>query len=137
MSEIAQWILDIPDTEGVSFSGGEPFAQARSLASLARYVKANGKSVVIFSGFTRKALWDGGDPAWRELLSWTDLLICGPFQRNNPSSHPLLGSDNQELVCLPDRYEGYDFGPNSKRVELHINPEGTLVMTGLGNVRIP
>ena len=36
------------DTEGVTFSGGEPFAHAAVLASVAEPVRAAGKSVVDF-----------------------------------------------------------------------------------------
>ena len=41
---------------GVTFSGGEPFLQARGLAELAQYVKALGLDLLIYTGFTFEEL---------------------------------------------------------------------------------
>jgi len=52
-SEVVTWLLTESDTEGVSFSGGEPFAPAEALAEVAERVRAAGKGVLIFTGFQR------------------------------------------------------------------------------------
>src|SRR5688500_5612101 len=44
--------LDHADVEGLTLLGGEPFAQAPAAAALARAARRQGKSVMVFSGFT-------------------------------------------------------------------------------------
>jgi len=53
---VAAWMLAETDTEGVSFSGGEPFAQAGALAELAERARGAGKGVLIFTGYEAAAL---------------------------------------------------------------------------------
>lgn len=130
IDEVVRWIVSRDDTEGVTFSGGEPFAHAAVLARVAERVWEAGKSVVIFSGFSRQALFARNDDATRRLLDSADLLIAGPYQRELPAPHPWLSSANQQLVFLTDRYT--DVGPPAtrKRVEYHIQPDGTATVTG-------
>ena len=58
ITEVVNWILAETDTEGVSFSGGEPFSQAAPLAKVAELVHQAGKGVLVFTGFTYNALID-------------------------------------------------------------------------------
>src|SRR6476646_9130931 len=44
-------VLSTDGIEGVTFTGGEPFAQARALAEIARAVRATGLSVFVFTGY--------------------------------------------------------------------------------------
>ncbi len=128
VSEIAGWMLAEPDTEGVSLSGGEPFAQAGPLADLAERVQAAGKGVLIFTGLAAAALRDRTDPAARRLLAAADLLVVGPYRRDRPLRHALLASGNQELVFLSERYRGADLGP--RRTEYRIGAGGGVMVTG-------
>ncbi|MDC0717868.1 4Fe-4S single cluster domain-containing protein [Nannocystis bainbridge] len=90
--------------EGVSLLGGEPFAQAEGLAPLAEGVRARGLSVMIFSGYTLAELQARG-PAAARLLAATDLLVDGRFEAKARSqTRRFIGSDNQVLHFLSDRY---------------------------------
>ncbi len=129
VAEVADWMLAEPDTEGVSFSGGEPFAQAAPLADLAERVQAVGKGVLIFTGFTAQALAACTDPATRRLLAAADLPVAGPYLRDRPLRHALLASANQELVLLDERYCNADLGP--RRTEIRIGADGLVTRTGL------
>ncbi len=62
-----------PLVEGVTFLGGEPFAQATVLADIARKLKHNGLSVVTFTGYTLEFLQNEKRPDYDALLSVTDL----------------------------------------------------------------
>ena len=134
-SEVAAWVLAEEDTEGVSFSGGEPFAQAGALATVAEQVRAAGKGVLIFTGFAVATLRQSANPGVRRLLTAADLLIAGPYQRDHPSRQPLLASANQERVFLTERYRTADFGP--RRTEFHIGTAGTVAVTGFPPVSTP
>jgi anaerobic ribonucleoside-triphosphate reductase activating protein len=128
VAEVAAWLLAEADTEGASFSGGEPFMQAEALAEVAERVQAAGKGVLIFTGFRAATLRKAANPGVRRLLAAADLLVAGPYQRDHPSRHPLRASANQELAFLTDRYRAADFGP--RRLEFRIGAAGAVTVTG-------
>lgn len=97
------------DVEGVSFLGGEPFAHALALAEVAEGVRAEGLSVMVFSGFTQDQLQARHDPGGRRLLAATDLLVDGPYvERLRTTERRWVGSSNQGLRFLTDRYHPDD-----------------------------
>ena len=90
-----------PLCRGVTFSGGEPFAQAAEFASLARLLKAAGYEVASYSGYTFEQLL-AGTPEQRELLETVDVLIDGPFLREQRSLElSFRGSRNQRILDVP------------------------------------
>ena len=93
------------DDEGITLLGGEPFAQAAAAAALAATVKAAGRSVVVFTGYTLEALREAGPDAV-DLLAQVDLLIDGPYERALPDTQRRwIGSTNQRMHALTDRYD--------------------------------
>jgi len=91
--------------EGVTFAGGEPFAQAVALASLGEICRDAGLSVVTFSGYEYARLKCANRADWNALMEVTDLLLAGPFVKEQEDfSRPWVGSRNQEFVFLTDRY---------------------------------
>ena len=98
-------IVDIvrsnPLCRGVTFSGGEPFAQAEGFAKLAVLLKAQGYEVASYSGYTFEQLQQG-TPAQRTLLECIDVLIDGPFIRAEKSLElSFRGSRNQRILDVP------------------------------------
>jgi anaerobic ribonucleoside-triphosphate reductase activating protein len=134
---VVGWILNRDDTEGVTFSGGEPFAHAGVLAAVAAPVRRAGKSVVIFTGYTQEALLQSDDLEQRRLWQLADLLIAGPYRRDLPSRHPWLSSANQELVFLTDRYRPEDLRTGGRRIEFRIAADGTTTVTGFPHADVP
>lgn len=128
VDEVIALLLAQPDTEGVSFSGGEPFAQAATLAEVAEAVRAAGKGVLIFTGQEAATLKVSRNSGVRRLLAATDLLAAGTYRRDLPQRHPLLASSNQELVYLTERYRGVELGP--RRSEFRIGANGGVIATG-------
>lgn len=51
IDSIVEKVLKNPHNEGITFSGGEPFWQASTLAELAQKLKGKGLNVMSFSGF--------------------------------------------------------------------------------------
>jgi anaerobic ribonucleoside-triphosphate reductase activating protein len=91
--------------EGITLLGGEPFAHAAASAALARAARERGLSVMVFSGYTLGQLADLPDPATGDLLAHTDILVDGPYLRDQPdTSRRWIGSRNQEIHFLTDRY---------------------------------
>ena len=92
---------DNPLLSGVTFSGGEPFLQARALALLAGQIHALGGSVITYTGyvFEELAIRAEEDSAIKALLAETDLLIDGPYVEAKRSLNlPWRGSTNQRLL---------------------------------------
>lgn len=90
-----------PLCRGVTFSGGEPFAQAEGYAKLAKLLKAEGYEVASYSGFTFEQLLHG-TKGQRELLEAIDVLIDGPFiQAEKSLEISFRGSRNQRILDVP------------------------------------
>lgn len=129
-----EMIAAIPGIDGVTFSGGEPFAQAGPLAELGEKLRAAGLSVVTYSGYTVEELSEGDDPAWPALLAATDLLIAGPFIAELARPDLLKGSSNQQVIFLGTRIRvpkatGQE-RPSGASAEFTIMPDGTITVSG-------
>jgi anaerobic ribonucleoside-triphosphate reductase activating protein len=131
---LAVRILQTPEIEGVTFLGGEPFAQAGALADLGERVRRQGLSVLTFTGYTLVALRARRDEATEALLRVTDLLLAGPFrQKERDFSRPWVGSANQRYHFLTSRYahlaERLTTIPN--RLEVRLYSDGRIEINGL------
>ena len=90
-----------PLCRGVTFSGGEPFAQSAGFARLAKLLKAEGYEVASYTGYTFEELLQGSDDQ-KELLGSIDVLIDGPFLLAEKSLEvPFRGSRNQRILDVP------------------------------------
>jgi anaerobic ribonucleoside-triphosphate reductase activating protein len=130
--DLADRITAVPDIEGVTFSGGEPFCQAAALAEVGDLVRETGLNVVTFTGFPYRELRLRQRASWIALLQATDLLIAGPYRPDLPCSHPLRASANQEVVHISSLLTGREDEPGQAAgtVEYTISPEGVITATG-------
>ena len=134
VGELADRILATTGIEGATFVGGEPFAQTRALADLARHVRRAGLSVMTYTGYTVDELLSGvvADAMW--LLYASDLLMDGPYRRDLPTQKPWRGSDNQQLIALSSRYakevEAWN-RPVGQDFEIRVRADGTLEVLGI------
>lgn len=129
VAALAAEIRATPGIEGVSFLGGEPFAQAGALAALAAAIRPLG--VMVYTGFTLAELRARNDAETDALLAACDLLVDGPYDRDRPErARRWIGSTNQELHFLTERYRPDD--PRfrmANTVELRLS-KGALVVNG-------
>ena len=94
-------IMKNPLCRGVTFSGGEPFAQAEAFACLAKLLKEKGYEVASYSGYTFEQLLRG-TPQQQQLLKTIDVLIDGPFIQDQKSLElSFRGSKNQRILDVP------------------------------------
>ena len=101
VEDIVDIVRSNPLCRGVTFSGGEPFAQAAGFAKLARLLKEKGYEVASYSGYTFEELLDGSDDQ-KALLSSIDILIDGPFIMAEKSLEiAFRGSRNQRILDVP------------------------------------
>ena len=101
VEEVAAQLLG-PMTDGLTLSGGEPFAQAEDCLALARAAHAHGLNVWSYSGWTFEHLRDRGSEAQRALLAELDVLVDGPFLLEERTlALPWRGSRNQRVIDVP------------------------------------
>lgn len=90
-----------PLCRGVTFSGGEPYAQAEGFSELAEILKAEGYEIASYTGYTFEQLLDGSE-AQKRLLSLLDVLVDGPFIQSQRSLELYYrGSENQRILDVP------------------------------------
>ena len=91
-----------PLLQGLTFSGGEPFLQARAFAELARLARAEGFDIMTYTGYVIEDILarnEGADDGFRELLEQTDILIDGPYiEALRTFDTPFRGSGNQRAI---------------------------------------
>jgi anaerobic ribonucleoside-triphosphate reductase activating protein len=133
--ELAGRILDIaPSVDGVTFSGGEPFAQAAGLAELSERLRRARPdiSLMAFSGYTLERLMAGEDEDRHRLLRTLDILVDGPYVRRRHAPLRWRGSTNQRLLRLSARHPDEEFWPDeSAGVEIEIRPDSSIGFVGV------
>lgn len=138
VARLANEILAIDDIEGVTVSGGEPFAQAAAVADLMLRLRGQRDlGLIVYSGYRLAALrrlarTDAGVSA---LLGQTDLLIDGPYLAAANDGAPLRGSSNQGILPLTDRYRERLAGDDHARhIEVHVEI-GVRMLVGIPSRR--
>lgn len=108
LAEMADWLSQtqkVSGIEGITLLGGEPFAHATASVALAKVGRQLNLSTMVFSGYTLEDLRSRSDPEIAELLSLTDILVDGPYEREKPDTERRwIGSTNQRIHFLTDRY---------------------------------
>jgi len=115
--------------DGITISGGEPFAQPQALAELLdglsdwRRGLPQPFDILCYSGMSLSHL----EAAHPEILARLDALIPEPYVADRPSTGAWRGSDNQPLVALSPlglaRYPPGDVPPAPKRLQFAIDAE--------------
>lgn len=98
---ILEKIFKNPLLDGVTFSGGDPFCQAKPLVEIAKAVKEKGLDVITYTGYTFEEILEKADDKnmWRQLLELTDFLIDGKFEIEKRSlALHFRGSSNQRII---------------------------------------
>ena len=103
VDEIADRITSVQGIEGVTFSGGEPMLQAAALAELSRRLKNHGLTIMCYTGFTLSRLRAMDSDAIFRFLTQIDILVDGPFIREQAARLRWRGSRNQRVHYLTDK----------------------------------
>lgn len=83
--------------DGVTFSGGEPFDQAKALISLVKKIKERNKNIWIYTGYTVEEIL--ADSIKAELFYLADVVVDGPFIKElRYPEVPFRGSSNQRII---------------------------------------
>ena len=97
--EVIRKMLSNPLTDGLTLSGGEPFAQAADCLTIAKAAHEYGLNVWSFSGWTFDHLLSNGTDEQKALLRELDVLVDGPFLLEQRSlTLAWRGSKNQRVI---------------------------------------
>ena len=106
------------EIEGVTYSGGEPTCQ-QNLSLLTKEIKSLGPGVISFTGRTYEDV--------PEIFEGCDVVLDGSFKADLPETkRRLLGSENQRIICLTERYKDCIdswFADHNKVVEVSVGSE--------------
>jgi len=110
------------DIEGVTYTGGEPTLQ-QGLPQLTECIHQMGLGVISFTGRRYEEVQDE--------LYGCDMVLDGPFLINQKEERRrLLGSTNQRIICLSDRYADQMHWFSSGKKLTEINLTDTAVFNG-------
>lgn len=118
--------------EGVTISGGEPFAQVYGLLDVLKAAKDLGLTTVVYTGYRHEELLQMSSAL--SVFKYTDVLIDGAYEVGMPEPTLLArGSTNQKFHFFSDRYGFDDFCMQGK-AEVIIRADGSVVETGFSRV---
>lgn len=103
--EITDLLKDLEDSnDGITFSGGDPFMQAKECAVVAKELKKRNKNIWCYTGYTYEDLirLAKDKKEIMDFLKEIDVLIDGPFIIDLKSlDWTFRGSTNQRIIDVP------------------------------------
>lgn len=130
--KLCEVILNTPDIQGLTISGGEPMLQAAGLLRLVDEVKnKKNMDIICYTGYTLDQLIQ--QPPSREVLDFLkmiDVLIDGEYLEDLNDDKGLRGSSNQRIHFLSGKLSDYDFQTSPRKVEIHIT-NGEIFLVGV------
>ena len=129
--QLAAELLGDPRVTGLTFSGGEPMAQAGLLAATALEARRHRElTLICFTGLRLERLRQDADPGVLALLAQIDVLIDGPYVATLNDGTGLRGSTNQRVHQLTDRLRdtAYDFVGRRRDAEVQLTGGAALLV---------
>ena len=123
---------DVHGVEGITLVGGEPLDQLPATASLCAALRTRCKDlgIIVFTGHDLDALAPSQDLT--ALLTAVDTVVDGPFdaRRKRGEARAHVGSTNQRLRHLTDRYASPELWRGPGRAEIHLDASGEARVCG-------
>ena len=119
IEEVCEIIDTLEGQDGITFSGGDPFAQPKECAEIAKYARKKGLSIWSYTGYTWEELMELSKKKKEimDFLKELDVLVDGRFVLSKKSYSCIFrGSTNQRIIdvkqslkkkkaVLVDKYE--------------------------------
>jgi len=129
--QLVQTILQTPNLDGLTISGGEPMLQAQPLSELFSQIRQHlDLSIMCFTGFTLAQLLAKNDPHIKNALSYIDVLIDGLYIESLNDNQGWRGSSNQVIHFLTNRHinETNIFTDGNRHIELYLRNDNALMV---------
>lgn len=131
LDQVQPWL---EQAGGITISGGEPFEQPEALVALLVALRQRSDiDILVYSGYSLEAL----AMPLRMTDGLIDALMSDPFQREQPQSKALRGSDNQRLSLLTElgraRFADFErpLQADDHVLDLMLDDDGSVWMTGI------
>jgi anaerobic ribonucleoside-triphosphate reductase activating protein len=134
VASLAEELAHLPEIEGVTFSGGEPMAQAAALVNLVDSIRRKRDlSFMSYTGYTLEHLLRRGSAAQKALVARLDILVDGPYIAARHTDLRWRGSDNQQVHFLSPRYRHLAAQANERgyQLECEHSADGTFHWMGI------
>jgi len=103
VDELINKIKEVPYTDGVTLSGGDPLMQIDECLELCKKLKELDLNIIVYTGYTYEAMLKMNNKKYQELFNYIDYLVDGPF------IYSLLdltlkyrGSSNQRIIDIKE-----------------------------------
>lgn len=124
-------LVNQQDVEGITLLGGEPLDQCVEIAELISRTKQLGKTVVLFTGYSRKEL---NKPEQKRAWAMSDLVVSGRYVYSKRSLYlQFRGSTNQRVYRHKGKYEHYALSDGQTMAVFEVDGNGTLTARGFIN----
>ncbi len=102
VDEIINKIKNVPLTDGVTLSGGDPLMQIDDCLELCKKIKKElNLNIIVYTGYTYEQIIKMTKPQYKELFNYIDYLIDGPFIYDLLDlSLKYKGSSNQRIIDI-------------------------------------
>lgn len=113
--------------DGITLLGGEPLDQFNEVTELLVECRKLGLSSMLFTGYE---LTEITKKQMNSILDNLDIIITGRYDKaKRTMNHQWIGSTNQEIHFLTDRYADYSI-ENNNYTEITINADGSATILG-------
>jgi anaerobic ribonucleoside-triphosphate reductase activating protein len=141
--KLADIINTVDGISGITISGGEPFLQPKLLSKLLELIKFRNLDVIVYTGFQYDDLVNGSNETikyipqdqWkyvRAFLEQIDILIDGKYVKEYDEGFALVGSTNQKIWCLTNKYSDIElneiYNRKKRNIEFVIKQNKTLLV---------
>jgi len=101
IDDIVKFLTSNPLLSGITVSGGEPLLQYKEVTELLKLAKDYNFNTMVYTGFLFEDIIK--DNKYKKLLSYTDLLVDGPFIIEEKSLLlKFKGSKNQRIIDVAE-----------------------------------
>jgi anaerobic ribonucleoside-triphosphate reductase activating protein len=118
--------------DGITLLGGEPLDQFAEVSELLIECRKLGLSTMLFTGYEMTEI---AEKQMTLILDNLDILITGRYDKaKRTMNHQWIGSTNQEIHFLTDRYADYEIEHNNY-TEITINEDASLTILGFPQLK--
>lgn len=113
--------------DGITLLGGEPLDQIAEVSELLIENRKLGLGTMLFTGYEMTEI---AEKQMTSILDNLDILITGRYDKTKRTmNHQWIGSTNQEIHFITDRYADYKI-ENNNYTEITINKDGSTSILG-------
>ena len=105
VEDLKKEILEVPNQDGVTLSGGDPMYQPEAILEIAKFCQSQGLNVWCYTGFTFEELKQISktNSHMNNLLQNIDVLVDGKFEQEQKSLNLYFkGSKNQRVLDVQE-----------------------------------